>query len=79
MSTIGNYLERDHQSCDARYAKAEALVNQAEWDAAGNEFAIFRRQLEGHLAMEEQVMFPALEQAMGATAPRPDIGATAPP
>ena len=65
MSTIGNYLEQDHQSCDARYDTAEALVNQGDWDGAGVEFAIFRRQLEGHLAMEEQVMFPALEQAMG--------------
>ncbi|MBJ7313479.1 hemerythrin domain-containing protein [Rugamonas sp. CCM 8940] len=65
MSSIGNYLEQDHHDCDQRYAHAEALVNQGDWDGAGAEFAVFRRQLEGHLAMEEQVMFPALEQAMG--------------
>ncbi len=65
MSSIGTFLGRDHQQCDDQYALAEARVVGNQWELAASDFAAFRGMLEHHLGMEEQVMFPALEQAMG--------------
>jgi hemerythrin-like domain-containing protein len=65
MSSIGTFLGRDHQQCDDQYALAEARVVGKQWELASGDFAMFRAMLEHHLGMEEQLMFPALEQAMG--------------
>ncbi|MBA5638433.1 hemerythrin domain-containing protein [Duganella sp. LX20W] len=65
MSSIGTFLGRDHQQCDDQYALAEARVVGKQWELAAGDFATFRGMLEHHLGMEEQLMFPALEQAMG--------------
>ncbi|MBJ7312233.1 hemerythrin domain-containing protein [Rugamonas sp. CCM 8940] len=65
MSTIGNFLGRDHRMCDDLYTLAEARVATRNWPCAGADFADFRQCLEHHLRLEEAVLFPALELCMG--------------
>lgn len=38
-----------------------AHVNAARWNAAADAFAAFRRGIERHMEVEEQVLFPAVE------------------
>lgn len=66
MTTLAVYLGRDHRVCDDQYALAEARVVASQWESAEIDFYCFRQMLERHLGLEEQVMFPALEQAVGA-------------
>jgi iron-sulfur cluster repair protein YtfE (RIC family) len=65
MSTIGNFLGRDHRMCDDLYTLAEARVATRNWPSANADFADFRQCLEHHLRLEEAVLFPALEACMG--------------
>lgn len=67
MTTVGSFMARDHHQCDDQYDLAEARVVACDWGSAVTDFARFRHMLERHLGMEEQVMFPALENAMGSS------------
>ncbi|NHZ65797.1 hemerythrin domain-containing protein [Massilia sp. CCM 8694] len=66
MDTIGSYLEADHVRCDALFADARRAVRKGLWREAGNCFAAFCHALERHLLIEERIVFPAFENAIGA-------------
>src|SRR5574340_1444671 len=65
MSTILEFLGSDHRSCDDLFASAEAAAAQKNWDSARSLFDRFLAAMAHHLAMEEQVLFPAFEARMG--------------
>jgi hemerythrin-like domain-containing protein len=65
MTTISNFLSTDHKCCDTLFAAAESAVTSGEWDVATPEFDRFREAMLHHFAMEEEVMFPALEARTG--------------
>src|SRR5574340_757644 len=65
MSTILEFLGSDHRSCDDLFASAEAAAAQKNWASARSLFDRFLAAMAHHLAMEEQVLFPAFEARMG--------------
>jgi hemerythrin superfamily protein len=65
MDTITGYLTNDHKRCDALFIEAENYVNTDLWDRAEVCFQQFYQALEQHFAMEEQVLFPTFETAIG--------------
>lgn len=65
MSTIKSTLEADHARCDALFAEAESAVASGDWQQAAAALDLFDAALSRHLAMEEEVLFPAFEQATG--------------
>jgi hemerythrin-like domain-containing protein len=65
MSTILEFLGNDHRACDDLFASAEAAVAQKNWDAARSLFEGFQAAMAHHLAMEEDVLFPAFESRTG--------------
>jgi iron-sulfur cluster repair protein YtfE (RIC family) len=67
MSTILEFLGRDHHACDNVFASAEAAVAQKSWDSARSLFGQFQAAMTRHLAMEESVLFPAFEARTGMT------------
>lgn len=67
MSTIKSYLEADHVRCDALFAQAEGAAGSGDWEQAAAALGLFDAALGRHLAMEEDVLFPAFEQATGNT------------
>lgn len=68
MDTISRYLGADHTRCDALFEELEASVSATEWQQAETRFACFHQALERHFGMEEGVLFPAFEQAIGSSA-----------
>lgn len=68
MHTISSYLESDHKRCDELFAQTNASVVAGQWDRAQRSFQYFCQALERHMTMEENVMFPAFEQATGSYA-----------
>ncbi len=67
MSTISQFMQQNHRHCDDLFTRAEASVADSEWGNAVAQWDNFSTDLIKHLAMEEQVLFPAFEQATGNT------------
>jgi len=65
MSTIMDFLGGDHRACDDLFASAEVAVAQKNWDSARSLFERFQTAMAHHLAMEEEVLFPAFEARTG--------------
>ncbi|MDP1529379.1 MAG: hemerythrin domain-containing protein [Rhodoferax sp.] len=65
MSTIVDFLGSDHRACDDLFASAEVAVAQKNWDSARSLFERFQTAMAHHLAMEEEVLFPAFEARTG--------------
>lgn len=61
MNTIVNFLGEDHRACDDLFASAEAAAAKKDWGSARDLFGRFQAAMAHHLAMEEQVLFPAFE------------------
>jgi hemerythrin-like domain-containing protein len=67
MHTISGYMTTDHKRCDDLFASAETSVNNTDWSGAAESLKAFSDGLEAHFAMEEKVLFPAFEEAVGST------------
>ena len=67
MTTLHTYLAGDHRACDEQYGWAESRVVCGDWPSAKSAFATFVRHLEQHLRHEEDLLFPAIERAVGST------------
>lgn len=65
MRPITEFLSTDHRQCDDRYARAESAVGAGRWEEARTTFDQFRTALLRHFRMEEEVLFPAVDQATG--------------
>jgi hemerythrin-like domain-containing protein len=65
MEKLSIYLARDHAQCEAMYLAALASVTARDWPRAALRFAGFAQALTCHMAMEEMVVFTAVEQATG--------------
>jgi iron-sulfur cluster repair protein YtfE (RIC family) len=67
---IARYFTEDHRRCDRLLAACESTIAAGAWDRADDATAAFRDALVRHFAMEEEVLFPELEQVNpGATGP----------
>jgi iron-sulfur cluster repair protein YtfE (RIC family) len=62
-----DFMTDDHRACDERLATVEAHVSAEQWDAAALEWTRCAAALRCHFAREEQLLFPAFEQATGNT------------
>jgi len=65
MSTILDFLGSDHRACDDLFASSEAAVAKNDWSRARSLFDQFQAAMARHLAMEEDVLFPAFESQTG--------------
>jgi hemerythrin-like domain-containing protein len=65
MGTIQDFLGTDHHACDDLFASAEEAVGNKSWSGARTLFDRFQAAMQHHLAMEEDVLFPAFESRTG--------------
>ena len=65
MQSITETLSADHHRCDEIFTDTEALISGGNWGEGGARFEDFRDAMEHHFAMEEEVLFPDLEQRSG--------------
>jgi hemerythrin-like domain-containing protein len=61
MSTIGDAFEHDHRRLEQVLETSMTHAGAGQWEAAAGAFAAFRRGIERHMEIEEQVLFPAVE------------------
>jgi iron-sulfur cluster repair protein YtfE (RIC family) len=67
MQTITSVLTDDHRYADDLFAAATREATQGAWEGSARQLALFRAALETHMKIEEDVLFPAFEQATGNT------------
>lgn len=68
MEKLSIYCAKDHARCDAMYQAVLARVTARDWQQAALCFAGFAQALMRHMAMEETVLFTAVEQVTGTRA-----------
>ncbi len=57
------FFTTDHRACDAIWAEVEAAVDVGDDAAAAAAWTRFDAAMRRHLTMEEEVLFPALQDA----------------
>ena len=65
MDKLSTYMANEHAQCEAMYLAALASVAVRDWQQAARRFARFAQALTRHMAIEETVLFTAVEQATG--------------
>jgi hemerythrin-like domain-containing protein len=61
MQNISEAFAHDHRRLEQALDTSVAHAEVGHWDAAANAFGVFRRGIERHMEVEEQVLFPAVE------------------
>ena len=66
MATISEFLTTDHRRGDGLFAQAAQAAGRGDWAVSHERFGTFLAALRHHMAIEEEVLFPAFERATGA-------------
>lgn len=67
MGTISEYLSNDHGTCDELYTSLENMVAKGDWDKTATKAKDFFAAMEQHFTLEEEILFPTLEDHTGMT------------
>ena len=62
---LAEFFTLDHRRCDSSWVEVEAAAEAGDADAVKESWRTFQSGLSKHLRMEEDVLFPAFEQATG--------------
>lgn len=65
MEPINDYMMNDHHEVDAIFERARAAAETADWAALERDSEMFLRRIERHIEMEEEILFPAFDEASG--------------
>jgi hemerythrin-like domain-containing protein len=65
QASLVDYFTSDHRSCDGGWAEVESAAEAGDPAATAAYWQRFQSALLRHLAMEEQLLFPAVEAATG--------------
>lgn len=73
MNRISQHLSAEHYHCDTLFSEAEGAVAEARWEQATVLYGQFRQETEDHFRREEEILFPAFEQATGSSGGPTDV------
>lgn len=62
---LAGFFTQDHQDCDARWAELEEQLDSADEATAQKLWQAFDGSMRRHLAMEEDILFPAFDSRSG--------------
>lgn len=62
---LAEFFTLDHRRCDSNWVEVEAAAETGDAEAVKERWCTFQSGLLKHLQMEEEVLFPAFEQATG--------------
>lgn len=65
QETIIEHIRRDHRTTDREILELEMRLHRRGDDDLGPVFAPMKRELLGHMAAEEQLLYPLLESGEG--------------
>ncbi len=62
---IKAFMTQDHRECDNLYAPVEEAISKGDFERALELFIPFKQAMLRHFAMEEEVLFPKMEEFLG--------------
>ncbi len=62
---IKDFMTQDHRECDNLYAPVEEAISKGDFEKALELFIPFKQAMLRHFAMEEEVLFPKMEEFLG--------------
>jgi iron-sulfur cluster repair protein YtfE (RIC family) len=62
---LAAFFEQDHRDCDARWADVEELLDTDDIETARPAWQKYEASMLRHLAMEEEILFPAFDEVSG--------------
>lgn len=62
---LAAFFAQDHRDCDSRWAELEELLGGGNTDDAMQAWQVFDDDMRRHLAMEEDILFPAFDSRSG--------------
>ena len=62
---LAAFFEQDHRDCDARWADVEELLDTEDIETARPAWRKYEASMLRHMAMEEDVLFPAFDEVSG--------------
>ena len=65
--SLREFFTLEHRRCDGRWAEVESAADAGAGEALAESWSAFQSGMLKHLQMEEEVLFPAFEQATGMT------------
>jgi hemerythrin-like domain-containing protein len=65
MPDIADTLTAHHRACDELFLAAEGAAAEARWTECEAKIGAYRSEMARHIDFEEQVLFPAFEDATG--------------
>lgn len=68
MESITQMFSQEHSRCDKQFAQIEANIAKNKWEPATKDFTAFINAMSLHFSMEEQILFPTIEERTGQTA-----------
>ncbi len=63
--TIKDFMTSKHRECDHLLTQAEDFLESGEFDEALGKYAAFKNETLLHFTMEEEYLFPMLEEKSG--------------
>jgi iron-sulfur cluster repair protein YtfE (RIC family) len=64
-TSLSAFFTQDHRDCDARWADVEELLDASDIETAQPAWEKFDIGMRRHMAMEEEVLFPAFDVRSG--------------
>jgi len=68
MESITQTQSLEHSRCDKQFAQTEDNIAKNKWEPATKDFTAFVNAMEQHFSIEEQVLFPTIEERTGISA-----------
>ncbi len=65
MEPINDYMMNDHREVDAIFERARDAASAADWAGLEQGCEQFLARIERHIEMEEEILFPAFDEASG--------------
>lgn len=67
MENVTEALTEHHRACDELFLAAESAAAEDRWPECREKMGAYRAEMTRHFEFEEQILFPAFEQATGMT------------
>jgi len=73
QGTLTEFFIHDHRACDEHWSAVEDAVERQDLSTVCTAWDAFQQRQRHHLAMEEEVLFPAIEAASGMSGGPTDV------
>jgi len=60
-----DFMVKDHRDCDSVFSEVEGFVDRGEWDIAKEAFGRFKKDMDIHFGIEEEIIFPEFNKNAG--------------